>query len=128
VPLSYSQQRMWFLWQMEPDSPAYNVGGMARLRGVLHVEHFEAALQALILRHETLRTTFPSVDGVARQQVHAETGVRMGWRDFSKLPADQREQSSNWPTTKRTSRSTWKAARCCAPAWSRPPSTSITSC
>ncbi|WP_285420565.1 non-ribosomal peptide synthetase [Pseudomonas sp. efr-133-TYG-5] len=92
VPLSYSQQRMWFLWQMEPDSPAYNVGGMARLRGVLHVEHFEAALQALILRHETLRTTFPSVDGVARQQVRAETGVRMGWKDFSRLAADQREQ------------------------------------
>ena len=92
VPLSYSQQRMWFLWQMEPDSPAYNVGGMARLRGVLHVERFEAALQALILRHETLRTTFPSVDGVARQQVHADTGMRMGWKDFSKLPADQREQ------------------------------------
>ncbi|WP_038860411.1 non-ribosomal peptide synthetase, partial [Pseudomonas sp. R62] len=91
VPLSYSQQRMWFLWQMEPDSPAYNVGGMARLRGVLHVEHFEAALQALILRHETLRTTFPSVDGVARQQVHAETGVRMGWKDFSSLPAEVRE-------------------------------------
>jgi hypothetical protein len=90
VPLSYSQQRMWFLWQMEPDSPAYNVGGMARLRGVLHVEHFEAALQALIVRHETLRTTFPSIDGVARHQVHAETGVRMGWQDFSKLPADQR--------------------------------------
>ncbi|WP_130903346.1 non-ribosomal peptide synthetase [Pseudomonas sp. Sample_23] len=91
VPLSYSQQRMWFLWQMEPDSPAYNVGGMARLRGVLHVEHFEAALQALILRHETLRTTFPSVDGIARQQVHAETGVRMGWKDFSSLPAEVRE-------------------------------------
>jgi hypothetical protein len=87
VPLSYSQQRMWFLWQMEPDSPAYNVGGMARLRGVLHVEHFEAALQALIVRHETLRTTFPSIDGVARQQVHAETGVRMGWQDFS--PAER---------------------------------------
>ena len=69
VPLSYSQQRMWFLWQMEQDSPAYNVGGMARLRGVLDVARFEAALQALIMRHETLRTTFPSVDGVARQQV-----------------------------------------------------------
>nr|BFE90186.1 hypothetical protein GCM10020185_07220 [Pseudomonas brassicacearum subsp. brassicacearum] len=92
VPLSYSQQRMWFLWQMEPDSPAYNVGGMARLRGVLDVGRFEAALQALILRHETLRTTFPSVDGVARQQVHGETGLRMGWKDFSKLAADVREQ------------------------------------
>ncbi len=92
VPLSYSQQRMWFLWQMEPDSPAYNVGGMARLRGVLDVGRFEAALQALILRHETLRTTFPSVDGVARQQVHGETGLRMGWKDFSMLAADIRQQ------------------------------------
>ncbi|WP_212625269.1 non-ribosomal peptide synthetase [Pseudomonas sp. PP3] len=90
VPLSYSQQRMWFLWQMEPHSPAYNVGGMARLRGVLDVGRFEAALQALILRHETLRTTFPSVDGVARQQVHAETGVRMDWKDFTALAADVR--------------------------------------
>ncbi|SFN55457.1 non-ribosomal peptide synthase domain TIGR01720/amino acid adenylation domain-containing protein [Pseudomonas sp. NFACC24-1] len=92
VPLSYSQQRMWFLWQMEPDSPAYNVGGMARLRGVLDVGRFEAALQALILRHETLRTTFPSVDGVACQQVHSETGLRMDWKDFSMLAADIRQQ------------------------------------
>ncbi|KAA2261220.1 condensation domain-containing protein, partial [Staphylococcus sp. 7817] len=76
VPLSYSQQRMWFLWQMEPDSPAYNVGGMARLRGVLDVGRFEAALQALIMRHETLRTTFPSVDGVACQKVSPQTGLR----------------------------------------------------
>ncbi len=89
VPLSYSQQRMWFLWQMEPDSPAYNVGGMARLRGVLDVGRFEAALQALIMRHETLRTTFPSVDGVAYQNVSRQTGLRMDWQDFSALtPAD----------------------------------------
>ncbi|MGH8376682.1 MAG: condensation domain-containing protein, partial [Pseudomonas sp.] len=91
VPLSYSQQRMWFLWQMEPDSPAYNVGGMARLRGVLDVVRFEAALQALILRHETLRTTFPSINGVARQQVHAQTGVRMAWKDFTALDAEVRK-------------------------------------
>ncbi|MBV7568370.1 non-ribosomal peptide synthetase [Pseudomonas sp. PDM27] len=91
VPLSYSQKRMWFLWQMEPDSPAYNVGGMARLRGVLDVARFEAALQALIMRHETLRTTFPSVDGVARQQVHMQTRVRMAWKDFTALDAEGRE-------------------------------------
>ncbi|WP_226455022.1 non-ribosomal peptide synthetase [Pseudomonas sp. AF03-9] len=92
VPLSYSQQRMWFLWQMEPDSPAYNVGGMARLRGVLDVGRFEAALQALIMRHETLRTTFPSVDGVAYQKVSAQTGLRMGWQDFSALDESERQQ------------------------------------
>ncbi|KFF46632.1 peptide synthase [Pseudomonas sp. BRG-100] len=92
VPLSYSQQRMWFLWQMEPDSPAYNVGGMARLRGVLDVQRFEAALQALIMRHETLRTTFPSVDGVACQNVAPQTGVRMDWQDFSALSETERQQ------------------------------------
>ncbi|BAQ82138.1 peptide synthase [Pseudomonas sp. St29] len=92
VPLSYSQQRMWFLWQMEPDSPAYNVGGMARLSGVLDVGRFEAALQALILRHETLRTTFPSINGVAHQQVHADTGLRMAWKDFSALAPEARQQ------------------------------------
>ncbi|HEX8545004.1 MAG TPA: non-ribosomal peptide synthetase [Pseudomonas sp.] len=92
VPLSYSQQRMWFLWQLEPDSPAYNVGGMARLRGVLDISRFEAALQALIARHETLRTTFPSVDGVACQQVAAESTVHMQWQDFSALDQSAREQ------------------------------------
>ncbi len=91
VPLSYSQQRMWFLWQMEPDSPAYNVGGMARLRGVLDVGRFEAALQALIMRHETLRTTFPSVDGVAYQKVSPQTGLRMDWQDFSALSETERQ-------------------------------------
>ncbi|WP_026136876.1 non-ribosomal peptide synthetase [Pseudomonas sp. CBZ-4] len=92
VPLSYSQQRMWFLWQMEPDSPAYNVGGMTRLRGVLDVGRFEAALQALVMRHETLRTTFPSVDGVAYQKVAAQTGLRMDWQDFSALDEATRQQ------------------------------------
>ncbi|NVZ72778.1 non-ribosomal peptide synthetase [Pseudomonas costantinii] len=92
VPLSYSQQRMWFLWQMEPDSPAYNVGGMARLRGVLDVGRFEAALQALIMRHETLRTTFPSVDGVAYQKVAPQTGLRMDWQDVSALSDVERQQ------------------------------------
>ncbi|QOQ76195.1 non-ribosomal peptide synthetase [Pseudomonas poae] len=91
VPLSYSQQRMWFLWQMEPDSPAYNVGGMARLRGVLDVGRFEAALQAVIMRHETLRTTFPSIDGVARQKVAKQTGLRMDWQDFSALNEAERQ-------------------------------------
>ncbi|ORC59228.1 non-ribosomal peptide synthetase [Pseudomonas floridensis] len=92
VPLSYSQQRMWFLWQMEPDSPAYNVGGMARLKGTLDIERFEAALQALIMRHETLRTTFPSIDGIACQKVSEQTGLQVQWQDLCELPADERQQ------------------------------------
>ena len=92
VPLSYSQQRMWFLWQMEPHSPAYNVGGMARLTGLLDVERFEAALQALVMRHEALRTTFPSDDGVPCQQVHRDIGLHLGWLDLSTFDAASRQQ------------------------------------
>ncbi|WP_313301522.1 non-ribosomal peptide synthetase [Pseudomonas sp.] len=92
VPLSYSQQRMWFLWQMEPDSPAYNVGGMARLRGALHVDAFERALQALIMRHETLRTTFPSIDGVPYQCVASDAGLQLHWEDFTALSDAHRQQ------------------------------------
>ncbi|PRD26217.1 UNVERIFIED_CONTAM: lgrB [Trichonephila clavipes] len=92
VPLSSSQQRMWFLWQLEPDSPAYNVGGLARLSGPLDVARFEAALQALVQRHETLRTTFPSLDGVPLQRVHGDGGVRMDWQDFSALDRASRQQ------------------------------------
>ncbi|MFT0516998.1 non-ribosomal peptide synthetase [Pseudomonas faucium] len=92
VALSYSQQRMWFLWQMEPDSPAYNVGGMARLRGTLHVDAFERALQALIVRHETLRTTFPAIDGVPYQCVAEDSPLHLDWQDFSALPGATRQQ------------------------------------
>ena len=86
VGLSYSQQRMWFLWQLDPHSPAYNVGGMARLRGTLHVECFERALQALIHRHESLRTTFPSEDGRPWQRVAEQSDVVLHWRDVSSEP------------------------------------------
>ncbi|NVL33231.1 hypothetical protein F2S69_05280 [Pseudomonas syringae pv. actinidiae] len=129
VPLSYSQQRMWFLWQMEPDSPAYNVGGMARLNGVFDIECFEAALQALILRHETLRTTFPSVNGVACQKVSEQTGLNVQWQDYSALPAEVRQQRIQaLADSERISRLIWKPGRCCVPAWSGRRSLSITSC
>ena len=53
---------------------------------------FEAALQALVQRHETLRTTFPSVDGVPVQRVHGDGGLHMDWQDFSALDRDSRQQ------------------------------------
>ncbi|TBU72197.1 non-ribosomal peptide synthase/polyketide synthase [Phytopseudomonas daroniae] len=91
LALSYSQQRMWFLWQLDPQSPAYNVGGMARLRGPLDVEAFERALQALIQRHESLRTTFPSDDGKPWQRVSEQSDVRLEWLDLSTESEAERE-------------------------------------
>ncbi len=91
LPLSFSQQRLWFLWQLEPDSPAYNVGGMARFVGGLNVDVLDAALQALIERHETLRTTFPEIDGVPVQRVMATSGVELIRHDLGQMDAAERQ-------------------------------------
>ncbi|MCE6982677.1 hypothetical protein EI534_36085, partial [Pseudomonas frederiksbergensis] len=60
--------------------------------GVLDVSRFEQALQALIVRHETLRTTFPSIDGVPYQCVAEDSNLQMSWLDFSSATAQVREQ------------------------------------
>jgi amino acid adenylation domain-containing protein/non-ribosomal peptide synthase protein (TIGR01720 family) len=56
--LSYAQQRQWFLWQWAPQSAAYNIPTALRLQGLLDVSALERSVQALIERHETLRTVF----------------------------------------------------------------------
>ena len=63
-PLSYAQQRLWFLDQLEPDSPGYNVPAAISLEGPLNVAAFEKSVREIILRHETLSTTFVTVSGL----------------------------------------------------------------
>ncbi|HEY2737011.1 MAG TPA: condensation domain-containing protein, partial [Thermoanaerobaculia bacterium] len=58
APLSFSQQRLWFLHQLEPDSAAYHVPGALRLRGPLHPDVLARALGEIVRRHEALRTVF----------------------------------------------------------------------
>jgi len=70
-PLSFAQQRLWFLDQLEPDSPAYNVPMPVRLRGELPAALLARTAAALVRRHETLRTTFLAVEGRPVQVVHA---------------------------------------------------------
>ncbi|MDG9931286.1 amino acid adenylation domain-containing protein [Pseudomonas sp. GD04015] len=77
IPLSYAQQRLLFLWQMEPDSTFYNVPMAVRLRGELDSGAMERALQALVRRHEALRTRFVSVDGSYYQEVLEEAPLRL---------------------------------------------------
>ena len=72
VPLSFSQQRLWFLDQYEPNSSFYNVTSASRMLGPLKIDALRQTLNAIVARHETLRTTFSLVRGEP-VQVIAET-------------------------------------------------------
>ena len=84
LPLSFAQQRLWFLAQLEGSakpsaelsgmSNAYNIYGAFRLAGPLNVAAFRASWQQIEERHEALRTTFPIVDGQAHQQINPPSG------------------------------------------------------
>ncbi len=63
MPLSYSQQRMWFLDQFEPASPFYNIPTAVRMSGQVDVQILTSCLNEIIRRHESLRTTFTRIDG-----------------------------------------------------------------
>ncbi|HVR98126.1 MAG TPA: amino acid adenylation domain-containing protein, partial [Thermoanaerobaculia bacterium] len=63
LPVSFAQERLWFLDQLEPGSPAYNMAGALRLHGDLDVARLGAALREIVRRHEVLRTTFQSREG-----------------------------------------------------------------
>ncbi|WP_029111010.1 non-ribosomal peptide synthetase, partial [Mycobacterium sp. URHD0025] len=90
VPLSYAQQRLWFLDQLHGHSPIYNMPMIYRVSG-LDVDALRRALADVAARHESLRTVFPAVDGVPRQLVIPAEQVDVAWDevDASGWPADQ---------------------------------------
>ncbi|GAA0573342.1 amino acid adenylation domain-containing protein [Halomonas salifodinae] len=69
LPLSFAQQRLWFLQQLDPSSPAYNLAGAVRLTGDLQVAKLRGALQAVLDQHEVLRTGFVNVAGAPAQRI-----------------------------------------------------------
>ncbi len=87
VALSPGQERLWFLWRLDPSSAAYNVAGAIRLEGMLDVDALKAALRGLVERHESLRTRFGESDGIAWQEIEADP--RYGWieHDLRSAPA-----------------------------------------
>ncbi len=89
--LSYAQQRLWLLDQLEPGNPFYNLPGAVRLTGDLDETALAAALSEVVRRHEALRTTFPTVGGAPVQRVGPPLEVPLLRIDLSGVPEGERQ-------------------------------------
>jgi len=90
-PLSFAQQRLWLLYQLEPESAAYNIPAAVRLSGPLRPEVLQRSLDAMVQRHEVLRTTFATVNGNPVQLVAEAGRVALREVDLREHAAEERE-------------------------------------
>jgi amino acid adenylation domain-containing protein len=91
MPLSYAQQRLWFLEQFNPHTATYNIPFAFRLRGPLDLMALQEAMSALVARHEIFRTTFSSHDGDPRQMIAKHVPFSVTRVDLSSWPEALRE-------------------------------------
>src|SRR5690348_4970460 len=90
-PLSFAQQRLWFLTQLQQDSAVYNVSGGVRMQGPLSVIALERALNEIVLRHESLRTVIRQVDSEPVQIITNPHVFHLPKFDLRSVPEAQRE-------------------------------------
>ena len=93
-PTSLDQERLWFIDQMEPGNPAYNIHTTTRLIGPMDVELMRRAVNTCIARHEVLRTTFHVVDGRPVQVVAPALEIELPVIDLTDLPEAEREAAA----------------------------------
>ena len=91
-PASFAQQRLWFLHQLAPENPFYNVAAAIRLNGMLHIKALEQTFNAIVQRHEALRTTFTRMDGELLQIVAPHLKVTLPVMTFHTVPPEQRDE------------------------------------
>jgi amino acid adenylation domain-containing protein/FkbM family methyltransferase len=91
LPLSFSQERVWFIQQLEPTNIAYNFQVTLRLTGLLDVAALERSLSEIVRRHEIYRTTFPTIDGQPVQVIHQPQPVQLPMVELQALPERERE-------------------------------------
>jgi len=91
LPLSFAQQRLWFLDRLEPGTPVYNIPAALRLTGLLNVPALEQSFNEIIKRHEVLRTTFAVVDEQPIQVIAPEQSITLSVIDLKELPVAERE-------------------------------------
>ncbi|HVR95239.1 MAG TPA: amino acid adenylation domain-containing protein, partial [Thermoanaerobaculia bacterium] len=94
LPLSFAQERLWFLDQLEPGSSRYNVPVALRMTGALDRGALEGALSEIARRHETLRTTFAVLDGRPIQVIHPAAPWHLPLVDLGGLPESRRERET----------------------------------
>ncbi|HEX5719734.1 MAG TPA: FkbM family methyltransferase, partial [Thermoanaerobaculia bacterium] len=90
-PLSFAQERVWFLQQLDPTIRSYQFQAKIRFCGRLDPEALRRSLEEIVRRHEIFRTTFPTVDGRPVQRFHPAWEVPLPWVDLAGLPAEQRQ-------------------------------------
>ena len=91
LPLSFAQERLWFLDQFKPDSAAYNIPMALYLEGAVDAGLLQRCLNGVIQRHEALRTRFETVHGNPVQVIEALDAIAMPLTDLSQLPEIERE-------------------------------------
>jgi len=94
LPLSFAQQRLWFLDQLAPDQAFYNIPASLRHRGKINLKAFRQTVEALIMRHESLRTTFSARDGRPYQIIHPAPLSEVDVIDLRHIEAENREDEA----------------------------------
>ena len=89
--LSFAQQRLWFLNQLEPNSSAYNIPDAYSLTGILNITALEQSLNQILHRHEVLRTTFPSLDGQPSQAITPSIALTLQIIDLGEHPEIEKD-------------------------------------
>ena len=90
-PLSLAQERLWFLYQLQPDNTDYNICSVMRLKGIINRRALWNALHEIVQRHEILRTTFAYVEDQPMQVVKADVVIHLPCIDLARLSPDEQE-------------------------------------
>jgi amino acid adenylation domain-containing protein len=90
-PLSFAQERIWFMDQLEPNRPIYNLPDTHYFKGPLDLDALQRTLTEIVRRHESLRTTFQTVDGEPMQVIAPPQPLSLHVIDLSDLPPQERQ-------------------------------------
>src|SRR5690349_25131455 len=90
-PASFAQQRLWFLYQLDQESAAYNIAATLHLTGHLDVDALQQSVDEIIRRHESLRTVFMEVDEQVAQVIHPSAHLPISVLDLSRLTKLERQ-------------------------------------